>query len=106
MTWTTYPIKYNGYTQTADPAVAFDADGTAYLATVGALDSQNPNGIGSATAPDIIVVRSSDGGRPGQTPCASPRARGRQRRVARAWLMIKITSPRGVMECHCHLDRL
>jgi hypothetical protein len=63
MTWTTYPINYNSYTQTADPAVTFDADGTAYLATVGVAISENSGGIGSATAPDIIVVRSSDGGR-------------------------------------------
>ena len=68
MTWTTYPINYNSYAQTADPAVAFDADGTAYLATVGALNSQNSSGIGSATAPDIIVVRSSDGGRTWTNP--------------------------------------
>jgi hypothetical protein len=63
MTWTTYPINYNSYAQTADPAVAFDADGTTYLATTGVAGSENSGGIGSATAPDIIVVRSGDGGR-------------------------------------------
>jgi hypothetical protein len=63
MTWTIYPINYNSYDQTADPAVAFDADGTAYLATVAVLLSQNSAGIGVATAPDIIVTHSTDGGR-------------------------------------------
>src|SRR5262249_34501422 len=29
-TWTTYAIPFRGYTPPADPAVAFDADGTAY----------------------------------------------------------------------------
>jgi hypothetical protein len=68
MTWTTYPINYNSYAQTADPAVAFDADGTTYLATTGVAGSENSGGIGSATAPDIIVVRSSDGGRTWTNP--------------------------------------
>ena len=34
-TWTTVPINFNGYIATGDPAVAFDAAGNAYLATLG-----------------------------------------------------------------------
>src|SRR5436190_15238859 len=33
-TWTTYPVRYNGYKFTGDPSLAFDADGVAYLATL------------------------------------------------------------------------
>src|SRR5512143_772508 len=39
-TWTTYPIRFGSYTSTGDPAIAFDANGTAYLATLGFLWSQ------------------------------------------------------------------
>jgi hypothetical protein len=59
-TWTTYPIPYKGYTSTGDPAVAFDANGTAYLATLGFVWSQ---GAGSVTNPDILVSTSTDGGK-------------------------------------------
>jgi len=58
-TWTTYPIPYKGYTSTGDPAVAFDADGTAYLSTLGFVWSQ---GLGSVVNPDILVSTSTDGG--------------------------------------------
>ena len=58
-TWTTYPIPYRGYTSTGDPAAAFDADGTAYLATLGFVWSQ---GVGCCINPDILVSTSSDGG--------------------------------------------
>jgi hypothetical protein len=59
-TWTTYPVKYSNYTSTGDPAVAFDADGTAYLATLGFLWSQN---IGCCVNPDVLVSHSTDGGK-------------------------------------------
>ena len=29
-TWTTYPVRFNGYKGTGDPSIAFDQDGTAY----------------------------------------------------------------------------
>ncbi len=64
-TWTTYPINYNSYVATGDPAVAFDAAGNAYLATLGFLFSQ---GNGCCTNPDILVAHSSDGGRTWPTP--------------------------------------
>jgi hypothetical protein len=64
-TWTTYPIDYNGYIATGDPAVSFDADGTAYLATLGFLFSQ---GNGCCTNPDILVARSTDGGKHWSAP--------------------------------------
>ncbi len=59
-TWTFYPIDYGSYVATGDPAVAFDADGTAYLATLGFLFSQ---GNGCCTNPDVLVAHSSDGGK-------------------------------------------
>src|SRR5438067_5583624 len=34
-TWTMYPLDNNGYTATGDPAIAFDATGRAYSATLG-----------------------------------------------------------------------
>ncbi|MGE5249819.1 MAG: hypothetical protein ACM3QS_06340 [Bacteroidota bacterium] len=59
-TWTTYPVPFKNYTSTGDPAIAFDADGTAYLATLGFLWSQN---IGCCINPDILVAHSTDGGK-------------------------------------------
>jgi hypothetical protein len=59
-TWTEYPLNANStYQATGDPAVAFDADGNAYYATlgfrfVGPFNAQNP---------DVLVSSSSDGGR-------------------------------------------
>ncbi len=64
-TWTTYPIRYNSYTSTGDPAVAFDDSGNAYLATLGFLWSQN---IGCCINPDILVAHSSDGGKTWSSP--------------------------------------
>jgi hypothetical protein len=63
--WTTYPVDFHGYTSTGDPAVAFDADGRAYLATLGFTWSQ---GGPTGTNPDILVSHSSDGGRTWATP--------------------------------------
>jgi len=64
-TWTSYPIPYKGYVATGDPAVAFDASGNAYLATLGFVWSQ---GFGLGTNPDILVSHSSDGGVTWSTP--------------------------------------
>lgn len=63
--WTTYPIRYNGYMSTGDPAISFDADGTAYLATLGFVWSQN---IGCCTNPDVLVATSQDGGKTWTAP--------------------------------------
>src|SRR4026208_2078690 len=59
-TWSEYPIKYNNYAATGDAALAFDASGNAYLATLGFVWSQNR---GCCTNPDILVAHSSDGGK-------------------------------------------
>jgi hypothetical protein len=62
-TWTTYPIPFHGYNITNDPALTFDADGTAYLAALGSVTTPNPfHGNQIGTAPDILVARSTDGG--------------------------------------------
>lgn len=59
-TWTTYPLPYGGYTGTGDPAVAFDADGTAYYATLGfTFGQRSPTGTNS----DVVVTTSTDGGK-------------------------------------------
>jgi hypothetical protein len=60
-TWTTYPIDFHGYDATGDPAVAFDADGTAYLATLGFVVSQAVTGT-PGTSPDVLVAHSTNGG--------------------------------------------
>lgn len=65
-TWTTYPIAFHGYIATGDPAVAFDANGTAYLATLGFLFSQGASA--NATTPDVLVAHSTDGGKTWSTP--------------------------------------
>jgi len=64
-TWTTYPIKYANYAATGDPAVAFDAAGNAYLATLGFIWSQ---GGPLGTNPDILVAHSSNGGKTWSSP--------------------------------------
>ncbi|MFL5663728.1 MAG: hypothetical protein ACJ8BW_20660, partial [Ktedonobacteraceae bacterium] len=64
-TWTTYPIYYHGYVTTGDPAVVFDASGTAYLSTLGFLWSQ---GNGCCTNPDVLVAHSTDGGKTWSAP--------------------------------------
>jgi hypothetical protein len=59
-TWSTYPIIFNSaYQALGDPAVAFDAAGHAYYATlgfrfVGPTNAQNP---------DVLVANSGDGGK-------------------------------------------
>ena len=58
-TWTVHPIRVNStYQATGDPAVAFDAAGNAYYATLGF------RFVGPANAqnPDVILSTSHDGG--------------------------------------------
>ena len=64
-TWAEYGIQYPNYTSTGDPAVAFDADGRAYLATLGFSWSQNRF---CCTNPDVVVAMSGDGGRTWTSP--------------------------------------
>lgn len=47
-TWTTYAVEFNGYANTIDPSVTFDAAGTAYLAVAAS---------GTTNNPDIVVTR-------------------------------------------------
>jgi len=61
-TWTTYPVPFDGYTTASDPAISFDANGTAYYATLGYVFSQGVRGVG-VTHFDILVAHSTDGGR-------------------------------------------
>ena len=59
-TWSEYPLNANStYQATGDPAVAFDADGHAYYATLGFRFV----GPGNAQNPDVLVSNSGDGGR-------------------------------------------
>jgi len=59
-TWSEYPINSNSsYQATGDPAVAFDASGHAYYATLGFRFV----GPGNATNPDVLVANSGDGGK-------------------------------------------
>jgi hypothetical protein len=60
-TWAFYPIDFNSYVATGDPAVAFDADGNVYLATLGFLFSQGKSPSGQN--PDVLVEHSTDGGK-------------------------------------------
>jgi hypothetical protein len=59
-TWTMVPIRHNSYPGAGDPAVAFDASGTAYMANVAFTWSQ---GLGCCTNGDIVVSTSKDGGK-------------------------------------------
>ena len=59
-TWSEYPLNANSaYQATGDPAVAFDASGNAYYATLGF------RFVGPANAqnPDVLVSSSGDGGK-------------------------------------------
>ena len=59
-TWTEYPLtNQNAYTSTGDPAVAFDATGRAYYATLGFGWSQNNP---CCKNPDVFVETSTNGG--------------------------------------------
>jgi hypothetical protein len=58
--WTEYPLNANStYQATGDPAVAFDAAGHAYYATLGFRFV----GPASLTSPDVLVHASDDGGK-------------------------------------------
>jgi hypothetical protein len=58
-TWDTYPIDFSGYDSTGDPGVAFDADGTAYLSTLGFVASQGSLALARGS---VLVAHSGDGG--------------------------------------------
>jgi hypothetical protein len=59
-TWAEYPIRSNSsYQATGDPAVAFDASGHAYYATLGFRFAGPVNGVN----PDVVVANSGDGGK-------------------------------------------
>jgi hypothetical protein len=59
-TWSEYPLYSNSaYQATGDPAVAFDADGHAYYATLGFRFVGPTN----AQYPDVLVANSGDGGK-------------------------------------------
>jgi hypothetical protein len=63
-TWSMYPINANSaYQATGDPAVAFDAAGRAYYATLGFRFVGPTN----ALSPDILVSNSGDGGKTWRT---------------------------------------
>lgn len=66
-TWTDHPIPFDTslYNFTGDPAVAFDADGTAYLTTLGFARDASGNVTRNA---DILVTHSDDGGKSWVTP--------------------------------------
>jgi len=60
-TWAMYPVPFNGYVATVDPAAAFDAAGNAYMSTLG-------YGFGQgfpppSQNPDVLVAHSGDGGK-------------------------------------------
>ena len=59
-TWSNYPVfADNSYQATGDPALAFDAMGHAYYATLGFRFV----GPGNATNPDVLVANSGDKGK-------------------------------------------
>jgi hypothetical protein len=62
-TWTNYAIPFpSKYDATGDPAVAFDADGRAYIATLGF------NFFDPTVTQDVLVSTSNDGGQTWVTP--------------------------------------
>ncbi len=71
--WTTYAIPFVGYTGTGDPAIAFDADGTAYYATLGFVF---PQGGPMSTNPDVVVSHSTDGGQTWSRPAIVAKSSG------------------------------
>jgi hypothetical protein len=60
-TWTEYPVPFQGYNETSDPAVSFDADGTAYFSNLAYVSP--PHLTGNGTTPDVVVSHSTDGGK-------------------------------------------
>jgi len=67
VTWTLYPVPFEGYKITGDPSLSFDASGTAYLATLG---------FGNESNPDVLVSHSTDGGITWSKPAVVARHRG------------------------------
>jgi hypothetical protein len=61
-TWTNFTVPFNTslYTVVGDPAVAFDADGTAYQATIGEANFGTPG--------DVLVAHSANGGQSWSVP--------------------------------------
>jgi hypothetical protein len=59
-TWSEYGLPWAGSNFTGDPAIAFDADGRAYYATLGFTIGQGRSPTG--TTPDILVSTSTSGG--------------------------------------------
>ena len=88
-TWSEYPLNANStYQATGDPAVAFDADGHAYYATLGFRFV----GPGNAQNPDVLVSNSGDGGKTWDTS-ESPREAASGRASVTCWT--RSTSRRG-----------
>jgi hypothetical protein len=61
-TWTNFTVPFNTslYTVVSDPAVAFDADGNAYQATIGEANFGTPG--------DVLVAHSANGGQTWSVP--------------------------------------
>jgi hypothetical protein len=81
-TWTSYPIRYNGYIATGDPGVAFDASGRAYVSTAGFVFSQGAST--GTTAPDLLVASSTDGGQTWSAPFKVATGKGSSKSVGLA----------------------
>jgi hypothetical protein len=73
-TWKTYGLPWAGDDHTGDPAVAFDADGRAYYATLGFGAGQGIQLTG--TSSDIQVATSADGGKTWTRPAKIARGTG------------------------------
>ena len=58
--WAMYAVPFRSYAFTGDPAVAFDADGTAYYSMLGIPISQ---AFSPETNADVLVAHSQDGGK-------------------------------------------
>jgi hypothetical protein len=67
-TWTEYPIPFKGYNFTGDPAISFDANGTAYLETLGLVNPSTSTGKAGTNSIDLVVSHSSDGGQTWSDP--------------------------------------
>ena len=65
-TWSEYAVPFHSYNATGDPAVAFDAAGNAYYATLGFLFSQGKSTGG--TNADVLVSHSTDKGKTWSVP--------------------------------------
>jgi hypothetical protein len=79
--WAMYAIPFRGYALTGDPAVAFDADGTAYYSTLGVTVSQ---AISQEVNADVLVSHSPDGGRTWSVPSRVAQGVGAQVSASRA----------------------